>query len=105
MLAGGVAGAGLVVGLLAWVSERPTVGTLRRLAGAAGLLAAVRGAVAAVRARLARPLTTAAWVAACWFLLLLVRPRRTPPAADECRAALQPQVERLLAHAADLVLA
>ncbi|MDB5312786.1 MAG: hypothetical protein JWO38_6988 [Gemmataceae bacterium] len=106
LLVGGIAGAGIAVGLLAWVSERPKMlGCLQNLAGAASLFAALRAAVALFRAKSTRPLTAAAWVTGCWVLLLLVRPRLTGPVRDECRDALRPQVERHLAHAADLVLA
>jgi hypothetical protein len=106
LMVGGPAGAGLTVGLLAWLSQRPKIlDALQKVVGAAGVIAALGGVVQVFRQRSFGTLKTAAWIAGAWLVLLTARPRLVAPTRDECQESLRPQVERFLAHAADLVLA
>lgn len=105
LLAGCIMGAALTVSLLAWLAERPSLlSALQKIAGAASLGAGLAGAIQIFRGRSSGLLKTAGGIAACWTLLLLVRPKLTGPTRDECQVAVRPQVERLVAHAVDLVL-
>ena len=49
-------------------------------------------------------LKSTGWIAGCWLVLLIVRPRITEPSQEECLETLKPQVDQLLARAVDLVL-
>jgi len=106
LFAGGLAGAALTIGLLSWLSRQPKIlGTLQAVVGAASLFAALAGVVSAVRSRSTGLLKGAAWIAGCWLVLVLARPRLVGPTPAACREALQPQVELLLAQATDSALA
>jgi hypothetical protein len=106
LLVGGIFGAGLAVGLIAWLSQRPKLlSGLQKVIGATSLLTAIGGIVAVYRAQSVRLLKAAGWITGCWILLLLVRPRLVGPSRAECHEALLPQAELLLAQAADLALA
>jgi hypothetical protein len=106
LLVGGACGAGLTIVLLAWLSQRPKIlKTLQTVAGAATLLTALGGVIKVFRQQSSSLLKQAGWIAGCWLLLLLARPRLSGPTREQCRDALRPQIEELLLHAADLVLA
>jgi hypothetical protein len=106
LFVGGPLGALLSVALLAWLAQRPKIlQALQTVVGVATVLAALGAVVQYFRRQSKGWFGAAAWIAGCWLLLLTVRPRLTPPTRDECREALRPQVERLLAHVVDLVLA
>ena len=106
LLLGGAAGAAAAVGLVSWLSHRSEVlDTLQKVVGTAGLIAALGGVVNVFRGRSLGLLKTAGWIFGCWLVLVVARPRITGPSRGSCREALVPQVERILAHATDLVLA
>ena len=106
LLVGGIVGSALTVGLLAWLAERPSLlSALQKSVGVASLAAGLAGTVQFFKAKSFALLKTAGCIAACWILLLLVRPKLKEPTRDECRETLRPQIEGFLAHAIDLVLA
>lgn len=106
LLIGGAVGAALAVGIVSWLSHRSEVlDTLRNVVGAVGLVAALGGVVNVFRGRSLGLLKTAGWTIGCWLVLLVARPRLTGPSRASSRDALMPQVEGLLAQAADIVLA
>lgn len=103
---GGAAGAAALIALVTWLGQRPVIlQAVERVVGAAGLLAALGGAVRAVRLRSSGLVRTTAWAAGSWVVLVLARPRLVRPTRAQCAEALRPQVEALLRHASDLVLA
>lgn len=106
LLVGGMVGAGVVVTLVAWLSQRPAV---RRILQGVVIVAGLFAAVAVVFKtvwRQPRSLTRrAGLIAACWVILVLARPRLFRPTKEQCGDALRPQISHLLNHAADLVLA
>jgi hypothetical protein len=105
LLVGGVVGSGLTVGLVTYLSQQPRVlDVLQKVVGSAGIIAALGGAFQVLRGRSLGLLKSAAWIAGCWLVLLIARPRVMEPSREECRDALRPQVDQLLSRAVDLAL-
>jgi hypothetical protein len=103
---GAVAGAGLTIGLVGWLAQRPKiVGVLQQAVAASGLLAALGGVFILLRRGPSGLLRSAGWIAGCWAVLLIARPRLIGPSREQCHVALHRQIQQLLAHCADLVLA
>jgi hypothetical protein len=106
LLLGAPTGAAVAVGLLASLVQQPRLlDALRRVAGAPNLRDALKGVGKVFRKQALGGLRTVTLVFGGWLLLLIIRPRLRPPTRTASREALEGQIERLLAHAADLALA
>jgi hypothetical protein len=103
---GGAVGAGLSVGLLAWLSQRPEVlNVLEKLAALASGLTGIAGVLRMFRGQSFGLLKAAGWFFGGWLLLRLARARLKGPTRDQVRETLRPQINAYLVHGADLVLA
>ncbi|MFQ3593979.1 MAG: hypothetical protein SNJ82_12435, partial [Gemmataceae bacterium] len=95
-----------LVGLIAWLSQHPTVRQALEVAtGLASLMASAGAVVDYFRGAKRGWLYSLPWLLASWAVLWCARPQLTKPSVAEIRSQLTPQAEAYVAGLLDLLLA
>jgi hypothetical protein len=103
---GAIFGSGGMVGLIAWLSQRPTIRQALEVATGVAAVVASAGAIFEFFRRSPRGwLSSLPWLFGAWAVLWCARPQLKQPSPEDIRTMLRPQLHAYAAGVLDLLLA